>query len=78
MFPEALPMRCVHLNRLGRQCSAEALPEDMFCAAHSPNRKLESPEPGNSRPAIYRLVALFLLLIFLFNAYQTVLGWLGW
>ncbi|MEE8178139.1 MAG: hypothetical protein V3T65_09115 [Acidobacteriota bacterium] len=50
----------------------------MFCAAHSPDRKLESPEPGNSRPAIYRLVALFLLLIFLFNAYQTVLGWLGW
>ncbi len=78
MFPEAAPLRCVHLNRLGRQCPSEALPEDVFCAAHSPDRELESPEPDNRRPSIYRLVALLLLLIFLFNAYQTVLGWLGW
>ncbi len=78
MFPEAAPMRCVHLNRLGRQCPAEALPEDMFCAAHSPDRELESPEPDERRPGIYRLVALLMLLIFLFNAYQTVLGWMGW
>ena len=78
MLPEAAPMRCVHLNRLGRRCSAEALPEDVFCAAHSPDRELGSPEPDNSRPAIYRVVAFLLLLIFLFNAYQTVLEWLGW
>ncbi|MCH8268297.1 MAG: hypothetical protein IH846_12325 [Acidobacteria bacterium] len=50
----------------------------MFCAAHSPDRELGSPEPDNSRPAIYRVVAFLLLLIFLFNAYQTVLEWLGW
>ncbi len=78
MLSEAAPMRCVHLNRLGQQCSTEALPEDVFCAAHSPDRELESPEPDNSRPAIYRVVAFLLLFIFLFNAYQILLGWLGW
>ncbi|MCH7977866.1 MAG: hypothetical protein IH935_02665 [Acidobacteria bacterium] len=50
----------------------------MFCAAHSPDRELGSPEPDERRPGIYRVVAFLLLLIFLFNAYQTVLGWLGW
>ena len=71
-------MRCVHLNRLGRQCSAEAFPEDVFCIRHLPGQKTGSLEPTNRLRALYRLVALFLLFIFIFNAYQTVLGWLGW
>ena len=45
---------------------------------HVPGQKTGSPEPVNRLQAIYRLVALFLLFMFLINAYQMVLGWLGW
>jgi len=70
-------MRCVHLDRAGRQCPAEALEGDVFCVPHSPDRDPDLPESKTSPPYHYRLVALLLLLIFLFNAYQTVREWLG-
>ena len=37
----------------------------------------EETEPNSDRPLLYRLAAFVLLLIFLFNAYQTVRAWLG-
>ena len=70
-------MRCVYLNRRGEQCPAEAVDGNEFCADHRPFLDAEETEPKNARPLLYRLAALVLLLIFLFNAYQTVRAWLG-
>jgi len=74
-------MRCMHLNRNGGQCTAEAVGGVDFCADHYsvPDAILES-EIGQAKsriPYVYRLAALALLLIFLFNAYQTLQRWLG-
>lgn len=70
-------MRCMHLDRRGWQCSAEALEGSEFCADHRPFLGAEETEPNSGRPLLYRLAAFVLLLIFLFNAYQTVRAWLG-
>lgn len=74
-------MRCMHLDRGGRQCPFEALEGKEFCADHSPliyaDGDAEWPEPKTNRPLLYRLAAWILLLIFLLNAYQTLRAWLG-
>ena len=67
-------MRCMHLDRSGRQCPAEAREGTQFCPDHTPFSDPEHESSG--RPLVYRLAALALLLIFLYNYYQTVLGWL--
>ncbi|MBI1955173.1 MAG: hypothetical protein HYS38_02155 [Acidobacteria bacterium] len=67
----------MHLDRKGWQCSAEALEGSGFCADHRPLFDAEETEPKSGRPLLYRLAALILLLIFFFNAYQTVRAWLG-
>lgn len=69
-------LRCMHLDRSGWQCPAEAREGTEFCADHTPFLEPEH-ESRRSRPLIYRLAALALLLIFLYNYYQIVLGWLG-
>lgn len=69
-------MRCMHLDESGRQCPMEAMEETTFCPDHT---KFLDPEndPDRRTPFIYRLVALTLLLIFLYNYYQVILsGWL--
>jgi hypothetical protein len=74
-------MRCLYMNQSGWQCPAEALEESNFCADHcSPPDLLEDAETARSLGIITyirRLIALLLLLIFLFNAYQAFLQWLG-
>jgi len=84
-------MRCVHLNRVGEQCRDQALQGRQLCAFHARILEgLEDDDPdsreavlsgkreGVSRfPLIYRLAAGALLFIFAFQAYQTLLSWLG-
>ena len=70
-------VRCMHLDRRGWQCSAEALEGSAFCAVHRPFIDAVETEPKSGRPLLYRLAAFALLLIFLFNAYQTVRARLG-
>ena len=70
-------MHCIHLDKRGWQCPAEALEGSEFCAGHRPFFDAEETEPNSSRPLLYRLAAFVLLLIFLFNTYQTVCAWLG-
>lgn len=54
----------------------EAVEGTEFCADHT--RFLDPDnEPNQSTPLLYRLTALVLLLVFLYNYYQIVLGWLG-
>ncbi len=73
-------MRCLHLNRSGWQCPAETVEGSDFCADHlSIPDSIPDPDNGKAKgriPYIYRLAALALLLIFLFNAYQTLRQWL--
>ena len=81
-------MRCVHLNRVGEQCRDQALEGRQLCPFHA--RILEDEDPdvrleagsghreATSRfPLIYRLAALGLLLLFLFDAYRALRTWLG-
>ena len=69
-------MRCMHLEQSGWQCPMEAVEGTEFCADHT--RFLDPDnEPDKRTPLVYRLTALALLLIFLYNYYQIVLGWLG-
>jgi hypothetical protein len=64
----------MHLDRNGWQCPLEAREGTQLCPDHTP---VLEPEPESSgRPLIYRLAALALLLVFLYNYYQIVLGWL--
>lgn len=70
-------MRCVHLNRQGEQCRDRALEGKDFCAYHYRILEGEEPEDTSRFPLIYRMAALALLLIFLFQAYQTLRAWLG-
>ena len=70
-------MRCMHLDRSGWQCPAEALEGTEFCADHTRFLDSEASESRSRYPFLYRLAALALLLLFLLNAYQTVLSWLG-
>ena len=67
----------MHLNRSGWQCPAEALEGTEFCADHTRFLDSEPSESPSRYPHLYRLAALALLLLFLLNAYQTVLSWLG-
>ena len=80
-------MRCVHLNRVGDQCLDQALAERQFCAYHA--RMLEDYDPeetGHVRsdhresksrfPVIYRLAALILLLLILFDTFGSIRTWL--
>jgi hypothetical protein len=67
-------MRCMHLYASGSQCPLVAKEGAEFCADHL--RFLEpDAEPESRLPLTYRLTALALLLIFLYNYYQIVLGW---
>ena len=79
-------MRCVRLNRIGEQCTDQALAGKKYCPYHS--RILEDHDPdlrldalAGSRvsrfPVVYRLAAIALLLIFLYAAFQTSLRWLS-
>lgn len=70
-------MRCMHLDRGGWQCPAEALEGRDFCVDHLPVLEAAWLEHSRRYPLPYRLAALVLLLIFLLNAYQTVSSWLG-
>ena len=74
-------MRCLFLDQSGWQCPAEALEESAFCADHySHPDSIENSETAKSKGLtsyIYRFIALLLLLIFLLNAYQNFLQWLG-
>lgn len=70
-------MRCLYLDRRGLQCPLEALEGSEFCADHRPISDAEETESTRSRPFAIRLVALVLLLMILYNAYHTVLEWLG-
>lgn len=82
-------MRCLHLNRVGEQCRDQALEGHQLCAFHA--RILEDDELELRRepafensarrsriPLIYRLAALALLLIFLFDAFGSLRSWLRW
>ena len=68
-------MRCMHLDRSGWQCPLVAREGTEFCPDHTPFLDAD-PESRGGRPLVYRLAALALLLIFLYNYYQIVLGWL--
>jgi len=69
-------VRCMHLDRSGWQCPMEAVEGTEFCADHT--RFLDPDnEPYKGTPLLYRLTALALLLVFLYNYYQIVLGWLA-
>ena len=70
-------MRCMYLDGSGRQCPAEALDGQEFCAPHTRILDPEWPDSGSRYPLLYRLAALALLLIFLFNAWQTLRSWLN-
>lgn len=70
-------VRCVYLDSGGRQCPAVAIAGGEFCAAHQRVRESEMTESNSPRPLLYRLAALFLLLMFLMNAYQMIQEWLG-
>lgn len=80
-------MRCVHLNRAGRQCGNQALEGGQFCALHSPMLENDNPQnrvsaleddadSGAHFPLVYRLAALALLLLFLLQGYQAIRSWL--
>ncbi len=65
----------MQLDQSGRQCPFETVEGTEFCADHT--RFLESEsDSGSRRPLVYRLTAAALLLLFLYNYYQIVLGWL--
>ena len=66
----------MHLAQSGRQCPLEALEGTEFCADHTRFLEAEN-ESGSHTPLVYRLTALALLLLFLYNYYQIVLGWLN-
>lgn len=68
-------MRCMHLDSSGLQCPLEAVEGAEFCADHT---RFVDPDSGSNQGAslLYRLTALALLLLFLYNYYQIVLGWL--
>jgi hypothetical protein len=68
-------VRCMHLDESGGQCPMEAVEGTQLCADHTRFLDSES-EPARRTPLLYRLVALTLLLIFLYNYYQIVLS--GW
>ncbi len=82
-------MRCVHLNRVGEQCRDQALEGSHLCPYHArilegddPDQRFEALEARRERtsrfPLIYRLAAAALLLLFVLQAYQTILSWLGY
>ncbi len=74
-------MRCVYLDQTGWQCPAEALEDSAFCDDHySHPDYIEDAEMARSKSIasqIRRLIAFLVLLIFLFNAYQDFMAWLG-
>ena len=63
----------MHLDDSGRQCPMESVDGTTLCADHTRFLDPEN-EPYRRTPFIYRLVALTLLLIFLYNYYQVVLS----
>jgi len=68
-------MRCMHLDSSGLQCPLEAVEGAEFCVDHT--RFIDPDIESNQRTSfLYRLTALALLLLFLYNYYQIVLGWL--
>ena len=69
-------VRCMHLDESGWQCPLEAVEGTQLCADHTRFLDPDS-EPSQRTPLLYRLTALALLLIFLYNYYQIVLGWLA-
>ena len=74
-YPGGNAVRCMHLEESGGQCPMEAVEGTQLCADHT--RFLDPDnEPDKRAPLLYRLVALMLLLIFLYSYYQIVLG--GW
>ena len=64
----------MHLDKNGGRCPLVVIEGTEFCADHT--RFLEPENDSGSRPLVYRLTALALLLIFLYNYYEIVLGWL--
>ncbi|OFV98989.1 MAG: hypothetical protein A3F68_13420 [Acidobacteria bacterium RIFCSPLOWO2_12_FULL_54_10] len=69
-------MRCLELDSKGRQCPQEALPGKDFCADHHPILRILTPEANPNRPLIYRIAALVLLFIFLYNGYRILMQWM--
>lgn len=65
----------MHLDKSGRQCPLVAVEGTEFCADHTQFLDPEI-ERGTRMPLVYRLTALALLLIFLYDYYQIVLDWL--
>ena len=66
----------MHLDQSGYQCpDGGGGREAEFCADHT---RFLDPENQSYKPTplLYRLTALALLLLFLYNYYQIVLGWL--
>jgi hypothetical protein len=65
----------MNLDDAGWQCPMEAVEGTEFCADHTRFLDPEN-EADKSTPLLYRLTALVLLVLFLYNYYQIVLGWL--
>ncbi|MBI4460281.1 MAG: hypothetical protein HY648_09525 [Acidobacteria bacterium] len=68
--------RCIHIDPQGAQCSARALTGTQFCPDHLPLVE-EEPRLGGGLPLRYRLAALALLLMILWNIYEAVRASLG-
>jgi hypothetical protein len=63
----------MHLDASGSQCPMEAIEGTQLCADHT--QFLDPDNEADRRtPLLYRLVALALLLLFLYNYYQIVLS----
>jgi len=70
-------VRCLHLDRAGRQCPTEALDGADFCEDHYIPVDLEPIGEPIRTPYIYQFAAALLLLIFLAEGYRMVRFWMG-
>ena len=52
------------------------MPGKDFCADHHPILRILTPEANPNRPLIYRIAALVLLFIFLYNGYRILMQWM--
>jgi len=64
--------RCLHIYDSGFQCIGETLDETDFCDAHQKVVPFESLPVSVWRKALFRFVALILLLVFLIPLYYTL------
>ena len=69
-------LRCLELDSKGRQCQQEAMLGKDFCADHHPILRFLTPEASPNRPLIYRIAAIGLLFIFLYNGYLILMQWM--